>query len=349
MDSSVPLDSEVVELIADTIPVTLLFSDGVAKHVEAHPGESVVNAAQRAGLTILTDCCNGECGTCRAELVSGVLELGPHSDLALSEEDRRDGAVLTCISKVTAPCAVEFPYDATEAMSEEDPPFVGRITRIEQVAAETLTLEVLIDEPLDFEPGQYVRIRPLGAEAWRSYSMANQPGSDTLRFFIRVVDGGVFSMWLKNQAAVGSDVELSGPRGTFFLRREPRPRIFVSGGTGLAPFLSMLRFIASDPSLSRIPTTLLVGVRSGAHFFARDEIEAVQKEIPLLKVVYAAEKNGVQSCRAGYATDLIGEAVEAGAGDRVYLCGPPPMVEAGRKAAQAAGIPNENALAERFI
>lgn len=349
MDSSVSLDSDVVELVADTISVTLLFSDGVAKHVEARPGESVVNAAQRAGLTILTDCCNGECGTCRAELVSGTLELGPHSDLALSEEDHRDGAVLSCVSKVTAPCALEFPYDSTEATAREDPPFVGRITRIEQVAAETLALEVLIDEPLDFEPGQYVRIRPVGAEAWRPYSMANQPGSGTLRFFIRVVDGGVFSTWLENEAAVGSEVELSGPRGTFFLRRETRPRVFVSGGTGLAPFLSMLRSIASNPPMNQIPTTLLVGVRSGAHFFARDEIDAIQKEMPLLKVIYAAEKDGSQSCHAGYATDLISEALAAGVNERVYLCGPPPMVEAGRKAAQAAGIPNENALAERFI
>lgn len=349
MDSSVSLDSDVMELVANTIPVTLLFSDGMAKHVEAHSGESVVSAAQRAGLTILTDCCNGECGTCRAGLVSGALELGPHSDLALSEEDHCDGAVLTCISKVTAPCAVEFPYDSTEAMAQEDPPFAGHITHIEQVAAETLALKVLIDEPLDFEPGQYVRIRPVGAETWRSYSMANQPGSDTLRFFIRMVDGGVFSTWLRNEAVVGAEVELSGPRGTFFLRRETRPRVFVSGGTGLAPFLSMLHSIASDPSLSRIPTTLLVGVRSDAHFFARDEIDAVQKAMPLLKVVYVAERDDSQSCHIGYATDLIGEAVAAGANERIYLCGPPPMVEAGRKAAQAAGIPNENALAERFI
>lgn len=333
---------------AGTVPVTLLFSDGVVRRVDGLPGESVVVAAARAGLNLLTDCANGECGTCMANLVSGELGLGPHSPLALPEDERVNGAVLTCISRISGPCAVEFPYDSSEALAAEDAPSVGRITKIDRVAIETISLEVQVDQPLDFEPGQYVRLRPRGSDTWRSYSMSNLPGTRTLRFFVRLVENGVFSTWLTNEASVGAELEVSGPRGTFFLRRETKSRLFVSGGTGLAPFLAMLHCIVADPALRQSPVTLLVGARSCEHFFARDEIEAAQTKVPLLKVIFAAERGDSRSCHIGYATDLIAS-VGIGANDRVYLCGPPPMVEAGRAAVRAAGVPGESALAERFI
>ncbi|MGS1117496.1 2Fe-2S iron-sulfur cluster-binding protein [Castellaniella sp. UC4442_H9] len=330
------------------VPVTLLFSDGVTRRVDGRLGESVISAAARAGLNLLTDCANGECGTCMADLVSGDLELGPHSPLALPEDERAHGAVLTCISRISGPCAIELPYDSSEALAAEEEPTVGRITKIDRVAVETISLEVLVDQPLDFEPGQYVRLRPRGSDTWRSYSMSNPPGARMLRFFVRVVENGVFSTWLTNEAVAGAEIEVGSPRGTFFLRRETKPRLFVSGGTGLAPFLAMLHCIVADPSLQRAPITLLVGARSCEHFFARDEIEAAKAKVPLLKVLFAAEKGGSGSCHVGYATDLIAS-VGISANDRVYLCGPPPMVEAGRAALRAAGVSGENALAERFI
>ena len=330
-----------------TVPITLLFSDGVARRIEGTVGGSIVDAAAEAGLGLLTDCSNGKCGTCTATLVSGCLEMGDYDKAVLPDDDREDGAVLTCVSKIQGPCALEFPYDSSEALADEAPPVSGRIVTLTQIASETMMLEVDVDEAVDFEPGQYVRMRPPGSDTWRSYSMAGVSGQQRLTFYIRLVDGGFFSQWLVNEAAVGGELELSEPHGSFFLRDEPRPRLFIAGGTGLAPFLSMLESIALNPQQMTIPTTLLVGVRTGAHLFAQDQLQALMQRWPDLTVRYAAECDPVDGCHNGYATELISD-LSVPADTRVYLCGPPAMVEAGRSAAQAAGLPRRDMLCERF-
>ena len=330
--------------MSPTVPVTLLFSDGVAHRLDVPCGRKIVEAASEAGLNLLTDCSNGQCGTCTAQLLSGTVEMEDYDAAVLPDEDRDAGAVLPCVCRVTSACAVEFPYESTEALSEEAPPIPGEVVGVRQVASETVLLEVSVPEGIQFEPGQYVRIHPEGTDFHRSYSMANMPGSDRLEFFVRLVPDGAFSGWLAD-AKAGDKVELSVPHGTFFLRDEDRPRLFVAGGTGVAPFLSMLRSMGEKARAQ--PTTVLIGARTPGHLFALDELESLRQALPHVQVKLAVEQEASGDCHHGYATDLI-----AGLGlaptTRVYLCGPPPMVEAGRKAAETAGLPRQDVLCERF-
>ncbi|CAM4237111.1 2Fe-2S iron-sulfur cluster binding domain-containing protein [Bordetella tumbae] len=330
-----------------TVPITLLFSDGASRRIDAQCGQSVVEAAADAGLGLLTDCSNGQCGTCVAQLVSGQVELGKYDRAVLPDSDREDGAILCCVSRVTNPCVVELGYDLAEATAEEMPPVIGLVTALEQVASETMMLDIEVEQGVEFQPGQYVRLRPEGGDQWRSYSMAGVSGDRRLRFYIRLVEGGFFSTWLQGSAAVGSRIELTEPHGSFFLRDEDRPRLFVAGGTGLAPFLSMLSSLADNAQARAIPTTLLVGVRTGAHLFALEQLRALRADWPELQLRIAAESEPAEDCHQGYATDLIAS-LDADPRARVYLCGPPAMVEAGRQAAQAAGLSRQDMLCERF-
>src|SRR6185436_10822019 len=126
------------------------------------------------------------------------LEMDDYDRAVLPDDDRASGTVLPCVCRVNSVCAIELPYDSAEAMSEEPAPIPAEVTAVEQVASETLRLEVKVPEAVVFEPGQYVRITPAGAEFHRSYSLANVPGSERLQFFIRLVPGGAFSEWLAN-------------------------------------------------------------------------------------------------------------------------------------------------------
>jgi len=330
-----------------TVPITLLFADGVTRTIAGQCGESVVQAAARAGFCLLTDCSNGQCGTCTATVVAGSLDMADYDKAVLPDGDRADGLVLPCSTRIQHSCTLEFPYDSAEALAAPLPPVTGRIALLAQAAAQTLQLDVDVDDPVHFSPGQYVRLRPLGAQGWRAYSMACVSGVTRLRFYIRLVDGGQFSTWLSQQADVGDALELSEPHGSFFLRDESRPRLFLAGGTGLAPFLSMLASIAQDPRQQEISTTLLVGVRSGAHVFATEQIQSLNQRWPQLQVQYAAETDPGQQCRHGLATTLIPD-LNLAPDTRVYLCGPPAMVDAARSAAQAAGIARHDILCERF-
>lgn len=326
------------------IPITFLFSDGVSHRLDVPQGSPLVEAAQSAGLNLLTDCSNGQCGTCTAQLLSGTVEMDDYNSSVLPDEDRASGTVLPCVCRATGPCAIEFPYESTEALAEEPVPLSGEVVAIAQVAAEVIRLEVAIDAPLDFEPGQYVRIQPVDTEIVRSYSMANPPGGTQLEFFIRQVPGGAFSTWL-SQAKAGDKVTLSHPHGTFFLREEDRPRLFVAGGSGVAPFLSMLRGMSAQAR--SLPTTLLIGARTPAHLFAIDELESLRQEMPQLQLQFAIEHDASPEHHSGYPTDLVAD-LGMPPTTRVYLCGPPPMVEAGRASAQAIGIARGDVLCERF-
>lgn len=330
--------------MSSIVPVTLLFSDGVAQRLAVPCGKKVVEAAAEAGMQLITDCSNGQCGTCTAQLLSGMVEMDGYDSAVLPDEDRAAGIILPCVSRVAGACAIEFPYASSEALSEEAAPIRGRVVAVRQVASETVTLEVDVAEGIHFEPGQYVRIRPEGADFHRSYSMANVPGSSHLEFYIRLVADGAFSRWLASTKA-GDQVELSVPHGSFFLRDENRPRLFVAGGTGIAPFLSMLRSMQGQPHA--LQTTLLIGARTPGHLFALEELEALRRELPQLRLQLAVELDGGCGRHQGYATDLIA-GLGLDPGTRVYLCGPPPMVEAGRKAAEAAGLPRHEQLCERF-
>lgn len=327
-----------------TIPVTLLFADGVSHRLSVPCGGRLIDAATESGLNLLTDCSNGQCGTCTAQLVSGTVDLDDYDPAVLPDEDRACGTVLPCVCRVNSACAIELPYDSTEALSEEPAPVFAEVTAVEQVASEIFRLEVKVPEAVAFEPGQYVRITPAGAEFHRSYSMANVPGTDRLQFFIRLVPGGTFSGWL-SQAQAGDKVELSAPHGTFFLRQEDRPRLFVAGGTGVAPFLSMLRAMVDHPPAHR--TTFLIGARTPGHLFALDELKRLEEQLEGMDLQIAVEQDAQPDCHAGYATDLIPR-LGLDPSTRVYLCGPPPMVEAGRRAAEAAGLKRADVLCERF-
>jgi benzoate/toluate 1,2-dioxygenase reductase subunit len=327
-----------------TIPVTLLFADGVSQRLAVPCGGKLMDAATNANLNLLTDCSNGQCGTCTAQLVSGTVALDDYDPAVLPDSDRARGSVLPCVCRVTTPCAIEFPYDSTEALSEEPAPVDATVTSLEQVASEIMRLEVRVAEDLVFEPGQYVRINPTGTDVSRSYSMANAPGVNRLEFFIRTVPSGAFSQWLSG-AKVGDRVGLSAPHGTFFLRNEDRPRLFVAGGTGVAPFLSMLRSLATQPGVQR--TTFVIGARTPGHLFALDELKRLGTQVAGMDLKIAVEQDAGDTCHNGYPTDLITK-LELEPSTRVYLCGPPPMVEAGRRAVEAAGLARADVLCERF-
>ena len=140
--------------MSQPIPVTLLFADGVSHRLAVPCGGKLIDAAAEAGLNLLTDCSNGQCGTCTAQLVSGNVDLDDYDTAVLPDDDRASGSVLPCVCRVNGACAIEFPYDSTEALSEEPEPMAAKVVAVEQVASETVRLELQVPQEVVFEPGQ---------------------------------------------------------------------------------------------------------------------------------------------------------------------------------------------------
>ena len=110
-----------------------------------------------------------------------------------------------------------------------------------------------------------------GTDQTRSYSFSSRPRNGEVSFLIRNVPGGRMSSYLTGQAQPGDRMTLTGPLGSFYLRDIQRPLLLLAGGTGLAPFLSMLEKIAAEGSPR--PLHLIYGVTNDADLVDLDKLD----------------------------------------------------------------------------
>jgi benzoate/toluate 1,2-dioxygenase reductase component len=326
--------------------VALNFEDGVTRFVTCKAGEKVLDAAFRAKINLPMDCSDGVCGTCKCRAESGRYDLGDdYIDDALSEDEKDSGLVLTCQMVPESDCVIAVPASSTACKTGQSQ-FAATVSKVEQHndAAVVLELEVDTTAPV-FLPGQYVNIDVPGSGQHRSYSFSSAPGESKISFLIKRINGGVMSSWLES-AQPGSKVELTGPLGSFYLRAVERPLLFLAGGTGLAPFLSMLEVLARTNSQQKVH--LIYGVTRDLDLVQVGAIEAYAARLPNFSfgTVVADAQSGHP--RKGWVTQhLPAEALNDGDVD-VYLCGPPPMVDAVRKHFDETGVKPNSFHYEKF-
>ena len=169
--------------------------------------------------------------------------------------------------------------------------------------------------------------------ATRSFSMANTSSRDDgqLEFVIKVYPDGLFSHFLDTRLAVGDRLELTGPFGVFTLREShDADLIFVGGGAGMAPILSLLRSMA-ERGIDR-KATYYYGARQPQGPVLRGGAAGaggVAAELPLrARAVRARRRRRLG--RRGRPDHRRGQAAGTSdlTGAHAYVCGPPPMVEA---------------------
>jgi propane monooxygenase reductase component len=223
------------------------------------------------------------------------------------------------------------------------------IDTIEELTSDIRRLVLSGDEHMQFKPGQYADITIPGTDDVRSFSMANLPGGE-LEFMIKLYPDGKFSGLLANgELSEGDEVEVTGPFGVFTLRQSDRPLLFVGGGAGMAPILSLLRSMV-DKGVDR-KAIYYYGARTEEDLFHLEELAELAEQLPNFTFVPAlshlddaAEWDGAR----GMITDVVSEAEsELGEVD-AYLCGPPPMVDAAIEMLDANGVPENRVYYDKF-
>src|ERR1700735_494974 len=147
-----------------------------------------------------------------------------------------------------------------------------------------LVLRLIEPGEVKFFPGQYMDISvpgpgPESTGQVRSFSMANTSSRDgLLEFVIKVYPDGLFSQFLDNELQVGDRLELTGPFGVFTLRDSEAELVFVGGGAGMAPILSLLRSMA-DRGIHR-KATFFYGARGQRDLCFEDELRAIAEKLP---------------------------------------------------------------------
>lgn len=330
--------------------VALNFEDGVTRFIQTLPGESVADAAYRSGLNIPMDCRDGACGTCKCHCESGSYEMDGYIDDALSDHEAEQSYVLTCCMVPESDCVVTVPASSEVCVRAQQADVHGKLTAVNRLSESTLSFTLAGDQvrALHFLPGQYVNVQVPGSDQTRAYSFSSMvnEAEESVSFLIRVVPGGLMSTFMAEQAKVGDQLTLRGPFGSFYLREIKRPVLMLAGGTGLAPFLAMLDKIRA--SGSEHPVHLIYGVTNDCDLVELEKLEAFAAEInnfSFSACVAAEESTWPQK---GYVTHHI-EAGHVNDGDvDIYLCGPPPMVEAVSKFMEEKGIQPASFHYEKF-
>lgn len=331
--------------------ITLIFAGGESFQIIARPLETIEQAARRQGIRLLSDCREGACGTCKARCLRGEYLLNDYSREALPESEAADGYVLTCQMCARSPCVVEFDYPLLETSVKPPEPFTALLQSVHRVSESVvrLVLQVASGDRLNFLPGQYVNIAVPNSTATRAYSFGNEPNSDELIFYVRLIEGGAMGEYLLRRARPGERLRLQGPVGRFFLRDAARPVLMIAGGTGLAPMLSILRHLATSGETP--PRILLVyGANRPSDLFGLDELAELKAKVDCLEtVVCVATGESGWTGPIGFVSDVAAaQDMDFGAVD-VYLCGPPPMIEHAQTLLMARGARRERLFAERFL
>lgn len=327
--------------------VALGFEDGITRFIQVDPMQSVVEAAYKARINIPFDCADGACGTCKAFCESGKFDGGEYIDDALTEEEADEGYCLPCQVMPESDLVLQIPTTSQAAKTSAGK-FAATVTDIQRYSATTIgfTLEVEERETLSFLSGQYVNIGVPGTDAHRSYSFSTGPDEKHISFLVRITEGGAMSGYLKDRAEVGDQLELAGPMGSFFLRDLSRPALLLAGGTGLAPLLSMLEKMTT--TAPEHPVHLIYGVTTDEDLVGMEKLEDYAARIDNFTFDYCVADEASAAPNKGYVTSLVQpEHVNDGDYD-VYLCGPPPMVEAVKGYLKAEGIEPANFYSEKF-
>lgn len=327
--------------------------------IEVEEGQTLLDAALRQGIYIPHACGHGLCGTCKVQVCDGEVDHGAANPFALMDMERDNGKTLAC-------CATLQSDTTIEADIEEEPDaliipvrdFGATVSRIDQLTPTIKALHLALDQPIHYQAGQYVQVQipPLGQS--RAFSIANAPGADgqaqQIELNVRHVPGGAGTTWLHEKLQVGDRLALAGPYGRFFVRHSAaQPMVFMAGGSGLSSPRAMIQeLLARD---CRQPITLIYGQRSRDELYYDAEFRSLAAQHSHFTYLPAisgdgADCDGDWDGARGFVHDAARTHFDGNfAGNKAYLCGPPPMVEACIATLMQGRLFERDIYTEKFI
>ena len=251
---------------------------------------------------------------------------------------------------------------APRVIEREAPQYNARLVRREDATDSLASFWVRFDgEPTPFEPGQYMTIGVMvdGRIVQRPYSVASPPaviGTEGYEFYIRLVEGGQFTTLLW-ELPLGQAMRMIGPKGKFTLvEDDDRTHIFISSGTGNAPFVSMMRQLLFEGRPRKV--VFLNGVSHAHELGYRTLLEDWERgggyPVRYMPTVSrpADPRNADWTGRTGRVETILGPVLDelglTPADSIAYLCGNPDMILAAEETMLARGYPEEQVHKELY-
>ena len=209
--------------------------------------DTILEGALRAGVPLNYGCSGGNCGLCKAKVISGQIKKTRLHDYVRTEADKRDGLFLMCSNTAVTDLVIE----ASVAGGVQDIPFQqipATVKLITQLTPEMalLHLQTPRTNRLRFLAGQSVSLI-LGKSLKAELAVASCPCDDrNILFHVYRMPGNLFSDYVFNRLKNHEVVDIEGPQGEFILHeKSTRPLYFIAFDTGFAPIKSLIEHAMS--------------------------------------------------------------------------------------------------------
>ncbi len=299
----------------------------------------------------------GSCGACKVRVLSDV---GPHlpTELPYMSKNEIDQNIrLSCQIKLKKNIEIEIPDELFNIRR-----YQGTVERIRNVTHDIKEVYIRLDEPdaIEFSSGQYVQliVPPYGKvkeSTQRAYSMSSRPSDrNHVELLVRLVPGGIVTTYVHSLLKEGQQIAMTGPFGEFGVRETGATMICVAGGSGMAPFKSILYDMIEKGKKDR-DIWYFFGARTRKDLFYLDELEEMAKKWDRFHFVAAlsepqpeddwkGESGLITAVLEKYLSGVIdGEAPKEG-----YLCGSPGMLDACIAVMKKFNMPPEKIYYDKF-
>jgi Na+-transporting NADH:ubiquinone oxidoreductase subunit F len=330
-------------------------NDG-GKVLNVKGGASLLSTLNREKIFLPSACGGrGTCGYCKCKVNDGIGPLLPTEEPLLEQDEIQDNVRIACQVKVKQDVKISIPEELFNIKEFK--------TRVEFIKDLTYDIKLvrfrLLDPPeINFTPGQYAQLYSKPYEKVkevvnRAYSIAS-PNSEKnyIDLMVRLVPEGICTTWVHNHLKEGEEVKIVGPMGDFRLHDGEDEMIMVAGGSGMAPFVSLLNEIAEE-KIDR-PITYFFGAVTKNDLFYIDEMSEFETRLSNYKFVPALsgdvpedEWNGE---RGLITLPLENHLKQRGDNSKVqaYMCGSPGMIHACANVLKEQGVPSSNMFFDPF-
>jgi propane monooxygenase reductase subunit len=329
----------------------------VGIEIEVDEDQTILRAAFEQGVMLMHGCKEGQCASCKSFVLDGDdIELDRYSTFALPDYEKEEGFTLLCRAHAYEDLTIEL-LNFDEDMIRSGLPIqqaVAEVVSNEAVTHDMRHLVLRLVEPreIKFFPGQYLDFAVPGTGEVRSFSMANTSCREDgrLEFVIKIYPDGLFSHFLDTEVKAGDRLDVTGPYGVFTLREgHDTDLLFIGGGAGMAPILSLLRSMAERGITRR--ATYYYGARRRRDLCFEKELRALEDSLPGFRYIPALSEPTEQDDwdgEVGLITDVVARHESGLKGADGYVCGPPPMVDAAIATLTRLGVPEGRIYYDKF-
>ncbi len=323
------------------------------RELDVDGGNDLLTSLRNSGIFLPSACGGrGTCAYCKLQITAGGGPVGPTEAPLLSEQEIGQDVRISCQCKVRNDLKIVIP-DELLAVRE----YRGVVEEIRDLTHDIKELRIkLIDpETIEFLPGQYIQLEAPAygknsQPVFRAYSMSNAPSDAAhVETIVRLVPGGICTTWVFTLLKEGDEVSFTGPFGDFRLSDSDSEMVWIAGGSGMAPFWSILRYMQNN-GIARKCTYFFGAVRQKDMFFM-DQMQRMERELEWFRFVPALsgpEQPDAWDGEIGLITEVVARHVENNSDVEAYLCGSPGMIDASMEVLRDKGVPEGRIFYDKF-